>query len=354
LKKLLLIGLVLLLILTFLVSGCGADVASPPENKQSTAVRLVFTRQPSDAISGIPFDSQPVVKVEDEQGNIVTDYMGYVELSINAGTEGAKIFGGTRLVAKNGVVEFENLFIDKSGTDYTLIAKSKNLGPAVSTAFSITTGAPAALKFSVQPSGAIAGEPLGRQPEVIVKDFYGNRVTDYEGSVTMSVTPIPELITPDLHGTTTVKMIDGVARFTGLSIQRSFFAFTLTARSEGLDLATSWEFRISPAEPVELEVTVHPDGAVAGQPFEIQPKVAIVDLYGNVVASSTAAVTLEIVQGTGTSGATLKGETTIEAFDGLCIFRKLYIDLPGTNYILGATSSGLAPDVSRAFDVASP
>ncbi|MFC1910344.1 hypothetical protein ACFLXC_03490 [Chloroflexota bacterium] len=353
-RKLIVIGGTIILMLAMTISGCSPEPTSPIPKPASPAAKLVFVTQPSHAASGLPFPSQPLVAVQNERGEIVSNYMGYVDLAINTGTSGASIFGGVRLVVKEGMVEFKDLFIDKAGENYTLKATSRDLTSAISDTFKITSGEAASLKFAVQPTGAVAGTTLRTQPEIVVEDAFGNRIPDFKGPVTVQVTPIASLITPVLHGTTKVEAIDGVARFTDLSIQRAFPYFTLTATSQGLTSVVSREFRISPAEAKVLEITVPPEGAVAGQLFEQQPKVAIVDVYGNVVASSTDPITLAIMPGSGIDGAVLSGETTVGAVDGLAIFWDLSIDLAGEGYMLTAICGQLTPDISNIFDVINP
>lgn len=356
-KKLLVFGLIIsLFMLTILTGGCGTGASLPPAEEPPPAVKLAFTTQPSEAISGLPFDPQPVVAAVDEQGNIAASHRGLVVLTITTGNgaAGANLFGGTKVALVDGVVKFRELHIDKAGPGYTLTATSGKLASATSSTFTVSPGAPAKLEFSVQPSGGIAGTPLKTQPEVIVQDSNGNKITSYEGSVTLSITPVAGLTRPVLYGTTTAKVANGVARFTDISIQRSFFAFTLAATSGALVSATSSFFKVSPAAPAMLEVTVHPAGAIAGLPFDEQPKVAIEDIYGNVVTGSTAPVTVAITPGTGTSGAILSGTTTLDTEDGLAVFEDLSIDLAGSGYTLTATSGVLTPHISQPFNVDNP
>ncbi len=353
---------VLLALLVVLFTGCESEVAPtgvPPVAKTGTPVKLVFTTQPSEVTAGLPSEPQPIVAAVDEQGNIVTSYLGLVVLTITegSGVSGARLFGGKMSGLVNGIVEFREVSIDKAGVGYTLTATCSNLPPATSEPFSVSPGAPHNLAFTVQPSRGIAGSPFTTQPEVTVQDDCGNTVAAYEGSVTMALTYGAMSSGAVLSGTTTVRVVNGVARFTDLSINRTLPEYELTATGEGLIQATSGTFKISPASPAKLEFTVQPSGAEVGQPFEIQPKVAVEDIYGNVVTSSRASVTLSITQGTGTAGAILSGTKTLiaeGALGGLSDFSDLSIDQAGSGYTLTATSSGLTSAISQAFDVVAP
>jgi len=305
------------------------------------------------------FDTQPVVAVKDTEGNVVTSYRGHVVLTITEGTGARKaiLFGGTTVAIVNGMVEFRELSIDKAGTGYTLTATSGTLATGTSTPFTILPGAPAKLTFAIQPSGGIAGSPLTTQPEVTVQDLYRNTVTSYEGSVTLAITYGSGLSGTALSGTTTVRVVNSVARFTDISIDVAIPGYQLTAMSDSLESATSRPFTILPGAPAKLGFTVQPSGAKAGTPFETQPKVAVEDIYGNVVTSSRASVTLSIIPGTDTAGAILSGTKTLFAeggLGGLSVFTDLSIDRAGSGYMLTATSSGLTSATSQAFDVVAP
>ncbi len=373
-KRLLAVGLVGLLAgLMSLAAGC-APGGGPPtavtSSASGAAVKLAFTRQPAGAAAGSAFETQPVVAVQDAAGNIVTGYRGLVELTVNPGAGGAQLYGGTKIVSANGVVEFKSLSMHKAGV-YTLTASSGALTLATSLPFTIVPAPPGQLAFTAEPSGGVAGSPLTPQPVVAVQDQYGNTV-NYEGSVTLSAaitlssdssdysgapTTQTETTPATIHGTLTVPVVDSVARFDDISAVLAIPGYRLTATSGSLEPATSSFFTVSPASPAKLEVTVQPGGATAGVSFETQPKVAIEDACGNVVTSSRVSIAVSITPGSGTAGAVLSGTTTLVAEDamgGLAEFTDLAIDLAGPAYTLTATSGNLLSATSQPFDVAAP
>ncbi|MBN1190090.1 MAG: S8 family serine peptidase [Dehalococcoidales bacterium] len=89
----------------------------------------------------------------------------------------------------------------------------------------------------------------------------------------------------------------------------------------------------------------------AGVNFGTQPSITVEDIVGNVVADSSDPVTLSITPGSGTSGATLCGTTTMNAVDGMAVFTDLSIDKAGTGYTLTASSGALTQAISSPFDV---
>ncbi len=376
-KKLpVIISTILSALLLFSMMACesgsnSSPTSSPSATKTGPASKLAFITQPSGGISGVNFDTQPTVAIEDAEGNLVANYRGLIELTITAGTgdSEARLFGGTKILVANNTVEFKNLNIDKAGAGYTLTASSGNLTKAISASFTISPGKPSKLNFTVQPSGGTAGTPLTPIPEVTVQDSNGNKVTDFHGSVIVTATgylddtsengqPIVQKIPVVLSGKTTINVDNGVARLTDVTINRLIaMRYSFTATSESLESVTSTQFTLSAGTPAMLEVTVQPSGGKAGKPFETQPTVAIEDMYGNVVLTSRASITVSITPGSGAAGAVLSGTKTLVAEDalgGVAAFTNLSIDKAGAGYKLTAEASGIPPVQSQPFDVSAP
>jgi hypothetical protein len=82
-----------------------------------------------------------------------------------------------------------------------------------------------------------------------------------------------------------------------------------------------------------------------------QPVVAVQDVDGNTITSSSAAVTLTITSGTGTSGAVLSGNVTVNAVNGVAAFSGLSINKAGSGYTLTATTGNFTVATSGAFNV---
>lgn len=351
--KKLLITLAIVLTAMAILAGCtsGQPTASPTSSP--APAKLAFTTQPVGGVGGTPLTTQPVVTIQDANGNTVAGSFMVVTLTITAGTgtSGAVLFGPSTINATNGVAKFTNILIDKAGNSYTLTATSGKLAQATSAPFAISSGGAAKLFFSAQPGGAVAGSLLTTQPQVMVQDDWGNVVAGYDDSVTLFITPGSGPSAARLSGTTTIKAVNGIAKYTDISIQQTWTSYTLMATSDALESATSIAFGITPGQPAKLEVTVQPEGAVAGLPFETQPKVAVEDINGNVVTSSNFPITISLTPGTGATGAKLSGTTTIDGGDGLAVFEDLAINLAGTGYKLTATTPGLTSASSVAFDV---
>jgi hypothetical protein len=366
-------GLIILIMgIMILAAACGSQGTSTSlSSKKGIAVKLAFTAQPAAGVAGSAFETQPAVAAEDADGNIVNTYNGKVTLTITAGTGdiNARLLGATDIQLKNGAIGFKFLSIDKAGNSYTLTVSGGNLAPAISAPFSISPGEAAQLAFTAQPLSGTVGIPLVPNPEVTVEDKFGNKVADYSGSVTLiaivtysspsSYGDVPTIqpVQTAISGTTTVNFVNGVARFTDISSGQARPNYTLKAVSNALSSATTASFTIWPGTPAKLFISVQPEGATTGTPFEIQPVVAVMDMFGNVVNGARVSVTVSITPGSGTAGAVLSGTNTLISdggFGGLAEYEDLSIDKIGSGYTLTAAVSGLPPVTSVSFDVTAP
>ena len=92
-----------------------------------------------------------------------------------------------------------------------------------------------------------------------------------------------------------------------------------------------------------------PVNTIAGAVITPPVTVLIEDVDGNLIATSTASVTLTI--GTNPSAGILGGTVTRAAVAGVATFNNLTIDKPGTGYTLVASSGTLDPATSGAFNI---
>ena len=105
---------------------------------------FVFAKQPTGAMAGARFTTQPVVHVTDQNGKIDTAYNGAVTLNIasNLNPSGGKLTGTTTVSAVAGVATFTDLSINLAGNGYALMASQGNLTPSLSHTFKVTAAAP--------------------------------------------------------------------------------------------------------------------------------------------------------------------------------------------------------------------
>ncbi len=169
---------------------------------------------------------------------------------------------------------------------------------------------------------------------VRVLDGAGNFVPTATNSVSMGLGTNPGGSV--LGGTTVVNAVAGVATFNTLTLDRTGAGYTLAATSGGLTGAASSGFAVTPGAANRLAYVVQPTTATAGATISPAPQVEILDVNGNRVTGSTAAVTLAL--GANPGGSTLGGTATVNAVAGLATFSTLSLNRTGTGYTLAASS----------------
>ena len=137
---------------------------------------------------------------------------------------------------------FNDIFIDKPGIGYTLIASASGLSSATSVDFDVTAGAANQLAFSVEPSNAESKAAISPTIKVEVQDANGQLIN--------AVTPITLAVGTNtgggsLAGTLTVGAVGGEATFNDISIEKVGSSYTLVASASGLSSATSVVFHIT-------------------------------------------------------------------------------------------------------------
>src|SRR5579871_940108 len=211
------------------------------------ATHVVFSAQPSSAVSGIAISPAITVTALDASNNVVTGYTGSITISIANNAGGGTLNGTLSVAAVNGVATFNNLSIDKAGTGYTLSATDGTLSTGSSSAFNITAGAATHLVFTVQPTSATAGATINAV-SVTAEDASNNIVSSYTGSVAISISNNPASGT--LSGTLSVSAVNGVATFSDLSIDNPGTGYTLTA--------TDGTISASPSQSASFDIVAGP------------------------------------------------------------------------------------------------
>jgi hypothetical protein len=127
-----------------------------------TATQLGFTTQPGGGTGGTAWVLQPVVAIQDTNGNTATAAPNTaITLAIlnNAGPGGVLSCTANPVTTSSGVATFAGCRIDKAGTGYTIRATGGSFTQADSNAFDITTGVAAGIvlsNVSTAPSPALS------------------------------------------------------------------------------------------------------------------------------------------------------------------------------------------------------
>jgi hypothetical protein len=215
-------------------------VTSGPANKLQVcwgAALPCVTTPPVPVQGGTPFSVQPVVRVQDSNGNTVTsDETTQVSLGIAAGTPttggpGTLSCTSNTVTVVHGVGTFAGCKIDKVGTAYRLNATSTPvLTAGQSTAFDVVAGPPVKLGFVNAPTSASAGAPITPPVTVAIQDAGGNTVTTgFTATISLALGVNPVSATLTCGNNNTAVTTAGVATFSNCIIDRQGTGLTLVA-----------------------------------------------------------------------------------------------------------------------------
>jgi uncharacterized protein YjdB len=308
---------------------------------------LAVQTQPSGAVSGAAFTTQPVVRILDNAGLVVVSGSGAtlnVSAARMAGT--ATLSGTLTVAAVNGVATFTNLVFTGAGTGTHSIDFSTS-APALSVMsanFTVSAGPAAAIAAaSVVNQSAAAGSPVAAPPSVRVADSNNNPVSGV--AVTFAVASGGGTIVPASGAVNT--NASGVATLTSWTLGAAAGANSVTATAAGLTGSpVTFNATGTAAAATQLGITTQPGGAVSGVNLTTQPVVEIRDANGDRVTTSTAAVTATVSSGNGV----LVGTATVNAVAGVATFTTLRVNGSG-NQQLQFTAAGLTAATSSTFAV---
>lgn len=204
--------------------GALVDGGTPPTLGDAT--HLIFVTQPANAAAGTPIEMQ--VSAVDSGGGIVTVFNGRVSLALAANPGGDALHGTVTVTAVQGTATFSDVRIDKAASGYTISAETSGLTGVSSHAFDVSAGSPASATYTAQPTSTTTGADITPAVQVQVVDAFGNPVTQYSGTVTVTLAHDGSALQDaSLQGTTTVTATAGAASFADLHINQTGLGYTL-------------------------------------------------------------------------------------------------------------------------------
>jgi adhesin/invasin len=222
---------------TYVTRAEVSGIADPPApvvfTTNGVAARLSFTVEPpATAVSGIPFDPQPVLQLQDALGEDIARADVAVTVQISAG--GGALSGTTTATSDaQGRVAFTDLAIRGSPATRTLIFAADGVASATALV-AVGVGAPASIESAAGGGeSAVVGTAVATPPAILVRDADGNplpgipvsfKVASGGGSASQ---PTP------------VTGSDGVATVGGWTLGPKAGANTLQATLSGLDVSGS-------------------------------------------------------------------------------------------------------------------
>jgi RHS repeat-associated protein len=203
--------------------------------------KLVFAQQPSNITAGGTI-SPVLLDIEDQYGNIVTSNTSRVAISLAGCSSGARLNGATTVNAVNGVAVFNNLSMTTAGT-YQLEASDAILrSGALSNPFTVSSGPAVLMKFINVSANAVHDKTFSVQ--VALLDQYGNVATNDSSHVTLSLGTHPKNAILS-SATLTAAAVDGIATFSGLSVNFTGSYSLIATDNNGIPLIMSSLFNVT-------------------------------------------------------------------------------------------------------------
>jgi len=301
--------------------------------------------------NGIPVPFNLDVLAEDAYGNQDLNFNGTVALALANNPSGGTLTGTLTVQAVGGAVTFSGLTIDNIGTGYTLQASSPGLTTGISVPFNVTDQL---WVTTPPPSIVTAGTSFGLVVDavggltLVGSSYQGIVDASYNSSVTIALSSFSGSSTSILKGTTTVNAVNGVATFSGLTLEQAGSYGLVVTGNSVTEAAILFDVVSAPAN--QLVVTTQPQSVTAGAGFRVV--IAAEDPSGNEDPTFHGNVTLTLANNPG--GATLGGTLTATAFNGVATFAGLTINNSASGYTLQATTNGLIPATTNSIAVKSP
>ena len=207
--------------------------SGPPAKLAFCWNSVCSTLVPAGSTGGSPLTSQPVIVLQDVNGNTVTsNATTTITLALASNTTGATLSctGGLSKVVTAGVAAFSGCSIDKVGTYQLTATSSPYYTPATSGPFAVSAGPPTKLTFTAQPTSGAAGQAFPIQPVVAITDAGGNPATSSSATVTLSLNnPYGSSGALTCTGGLSKATYLGVATFSGCAISAAGTGYSITA-----------------------------------------------------------------------------------------------------------------------------
>ncbi|MFA6170975.1 MAG: Ig-like domain-containing protein [Patescibacteria group bacterium] len=262
------------------------------------ASRLEMATQPSaTATAGEAFATQPVVKIVDQFGNLISEDDLSVITATRNSASGSRDLGGTlTATVSGGIATFTNIVYTEAVT-IALNFSSDSLTPVTSNSIAVAPNVPSVVTFSTAPAAVITDtvdNPISTQPIVLVKDAYENNVANGTDVLLTKASGAG-----DLRGALSLATTNGLATFTNVAYsQVDIFKITATA---GTVSATSGDIGPLKAGVITAFTLTAPTPVTAGTAFTVSVAGAV-DQFGN-PASGTVTVSASSGGGDSPSGA---------------------------------------------------
>ncbi|WP_165221993.1 virginiamycin B lyase family protein [Aquisphaera insulae] len=306
----------------------------------------IHSQPPTSLNANTPFGL--VIYATTSGGVLDTSFNGDATVSLVNNPGGSTLGGTLKVPITNGVATFSGLTLNKAGNGYTLQVSTNGLtSTPPTTAISVSSTVQGATHFVIQaqpPASLNAGTAFS----VVVRavNDAGAVDTTFAGSVSIALASNPGGSTLG-GGTFTVAAVQGVATFSGLTLDKAGNGYTLNVTASGLTSATTAAINvIQPA--TKLVIVSQPSNVTTGSGFSVV--VQAVNDAGAVDPTFNGNVTIALAGGAGGLG----GTTTVQAVNGVATFGNLTLANAGNSLALVVSSTGLTGTNSTAITAQNP
>jgi parallel beta-helix repeat protein len=276
-----------------------AGSTTPPS---ATPRASIFLQRPTDTPIGGPVSPAVSVLIQDDAGNAKSG--ATVTLNLVANPGGATPHNNVATTVLTGVATFPNLWFDRLGSNYQLVAVATLGGQTftseTSAAFDVTAVTPVAatLAFTVQPADATASPSTLPSVAVQALDATASPVPGVSINVLLGTTACSAATLPG--STTVVTDGAGIATFSNLVIDRGGWGYALSASVAGNPVVnvTSSAFNVEGFCDTGSLATGR--GNLLSAPLLPNGKVLLAG--GAIVNGSTTTATAELFDPAGNSG----------------------------------------------------
>lgn len=317
------------------------------------ATKIGLDVRPEGGASGSVLRTQPVVIIQDANGNTVTNDSGRTVTASLGGQHNSGVLSGEVTgTSNNGSVTFTGIVMTgRTSTNYVLDFTSTGLTfeiVSVDQSFTVTPGQTNPTNSLIAVSdGVITADGVDSSTvTVTIQDSEGNVVEASAGTVLLSVTPLGagtlSTVTDNDDGTYSATFTAGTVSTTA----------SITGTLDGVALGSTAIVSMVAGPAHHAAVLIQPGNTASGASLSPLPMIVIQDLYNNTVtADSTTIITASLKSG---ASGTLSGTLTSTVAEGIASFTDLSLSgVVGTPYVIefDPNTSGVASVDSRSINL---
>jgi len=292
------------------------------------ATKLALTTAPSgSAQSGVAFAQQPVVQLQDANGNSASESGTTVTAVIAAGPGGAALTNATAITGATGAAAFSGLAINGPAGDYTLTFGATNLTPVPSGTITLSAASTAT---------TITGH--GQDPSVV-----GEAIAVTFTVTSSSGTPSGDVTVSDATDSCTGTVAAGTCTLTPTTAGAKTLIATYAGNTNFSSSASpGTPHTVNPAGTATSIVGHSPDPSVTGEPVTFTFAVAV-----NPPGSGTPTGTVTVSDGTQSCEASVAAGSCSIAFSSAGV-RNVTASYAGDASFNSSVSSAVTQTVNPA------